>query len=174
VKLTDDDDQFYSVNRPKTAPHEIIKFETKKIRHKKSSFKKKKDDEPVIKTYSNSDIYPIRKTNVVMNEHHDFKLDINHIKDLASNDLRLQLNDGSADKENELTETEKFKINFKSIQVNEFDIKNYLRDNMEDRESALYLEASQTIVERLVTSALLAGSNDNITVNCVLFSGSDL
>lgn len=173
----DEDEQFYAVNRPRTAPHEIIKFETKKSRHKKEkygfNFKKETEENNKPTKYCHSDIYPVRKTNVVMNEYHDFRLDIGQIKDLAVKDFQLQLNDSSLDKET-LTDQEKSQINSKSIQVNDFEIKKYLRGQMENRIGAQRLEVSENIVEKLITSALLAGSNENITVNCLLFSGSDL
>ena len=68
----------------------------------------------------------------------------------------------------------KIETDYKSIQVNEHDVRKYIRDTMENRIHAKRLEVSETIVEKLVTSALLAGSTDNITVNCFLLDGFDL
>ena len=66
----------------------------------------------------------------------------------------------------EITETD-----VKMTQVTEAELKANYRDMMPDRKEAKRLEISETISEKLVTCALVAGCTDNITVNCVLFPG---
>lgn len=163
------DDIFYNSHRPKTTPHESMKFysDDKKSRKKKSS------DDLNRKIYSSSDIYPVRKSHAVMNRHHDLKLDLNDLRQVTVKDLNTQLRANDPDKEN-LLEEKKIETSFKSVQVNDFEIRKYSREIMDNKEDAKCLEVSEAIADKLVTSALLAGSNDNITVNCILFSGSDL
>lgn len=175
----DEDEQFYNVNRPRTVPHELSDFgkdEYKPKQVKKSSTKKKKQEqesEQTKKHYSFSDIYPLKKTNVLMNHKNDLKIDMNDMKDLNIQDFNLQLN-STDDTDNKNKMNKKIETDYKSIQVNEHDVRKYIRDTMENRIHAKRLEVSETIVEKLVTSALLAGSTDNITVNCFLLDGFDL
>lgn len=165
----DSDEVFYVVPRPKSTPHDLIKAE---IPQKKSKKKKNHELNEYKKIYSSSDIYPVRKSHALMNQHHDLRLDINDIKDITMEDINLQLN--SKQFERETLETKFVDLKYKSIQVNDYDIKRFARNVMENREDAKRLELTELVVERLVISALLAGSRDNITVNCVLLPGSDL
>lgn len=162
-------EKFYTSHRPKTTPHESMKLHSD---DKKSRKKKKSSDDLNKKLYSSSDIYPVRKSHAVMNRQHDLKLDLNDLRQVTAKDLKTQLKAYDPDKEN-LLEEKKTETNFKSIQVNDFEIRKYSREIMDNREDAKCLEVSEAIVDKLVTSALLAGSNDNITVNCILFSESD-
>lgn len=164
----DSEEVFYTLSRPKSTPHDMVKLE---ITHKK--FKKKKNQQNELnenkKNYSNSDIYPLRKTHALMNQKHDLKLDINDIKDVTLADLNLQIE--SKKYEREPLETKFVDLKFKSIQVNDYEIRKFTRDVMENREDAKRLELTEHVVEKLIISALLAGSTDNITISCILLPG---
>jgi hypothetical protein len=60
----------------------------------------------------------------------------------------------------------------KSNQVSEYDLRKTELNLMRDRRQAKRLEFAQLLVENLTRCALLAGSTDNITVNCVLLNDS--
>lgn len=62
--------------------------------------------------------------------------------------------------------------NVKAAQVTEYDLKKSNLRLMRDRRTARKLEFSQMLAENLVKCALLAGSVDNITLNCVLLNDS--
>lgn len=62
----------------------------------------------------------------------------------------------------------------KVVQVNEYELNKTSRKFMNDRVLAKRLDIAEMLSEQLVTSALLAGSTDNITVNCVLLPGCKL
>jgi hypothetical protein len=62
--------------------------------------------------------------------------------------------------------------NVKAAQVTEYDLKKSNLSLMKDRRTARKLEFSQLLAENLVKCALMAGSVDNITVNCVLLNDS--
>jgi hypothetical protein len=62
--------------------------------------------------------------------------------------------------------------NVKAAQVTDYDLKKSSLRLMKDRRTAKKLEFSQMLAENLVKCALLAGSVDNITVNCVLLNDS--
>lgn len=63
---------------------------------------------------------------------------------------------------------------WKNTQVTEKDLEINERALMENRKEVKRLEISEMLAEKLVTCALVAGSTDNITVNCVLFSGTNI
>jgi hypothetical protein len=69
----------------------------------------------------------------------------------------------------EVVETE-----WKNTQVTEKDLELNERIFMENRNEVKRLEISEMLAEKLVTCALVAGSTDNITVNCVLFAGTNI
>ncbi|CAF0703188.1 unnamed protein product [Brachionus calyciflorus] len=59
----------------------------------------------------------------------------------------------------------------KVVQVNSYELNKFHRKVMDDRNVAKRLDLSELIVETLVSSALKAGSTDNITINCILLPG---
>lgn len=62
----------------------------------------------------------------------------------------------------------------KVVQVNDYELKKFERKLMDDKKIAKRLELSQLIAETLVNCAVRAGSNENITINCVLLPGCNL
>ncbi len=151
--------QFYKENRPRTIADNSNQKNTIN-----NNFK------------SNSDIYPIGNCKqAIVNQYHDTKIYMNQLKlferqknSIENKKSSLDLSDSS--KKN----TNLNQIGYKNIQVNEQEINKHLRDQMADRKAAKRLEISEALAEKLVASALLAGSKDNITVNCILFSGSHI
>lgn len=83
--------------------------------------------------------------------------------------------DEYSDEENDRERTIKCKLKPTSlhvVQVNEFELEKFARSNLVNREVANRLDLAESLSELLVSAALIAGSNDNITVNCVLLPGS--
>ena len=57
----------------------------------------------------------------------------------------------------------------KHVQVNEYELNRANMRSLADKMTVKRLDFCQSLAESLVKSAILAGSTDNITVNCVLF-----
>jgi hypothetical protein len=133
-----------------------------------------------------SDIYPVNNKNAVMSEAHDLRYEMKARKDYSNaEDMRLEHENAIANaklEEHELKiELEKKKNekamaklavnNSQGVQVTSYDLNKYVRKVMDNQKLAKRLEYSEMLAERLVTSALLAGSDENITVNCILLPG---
>ena len=58
------------------------------------------------------------------------------------------------------------------VQVDEYEMSKFERANMENSETARKLDLAESLSEMLANVALLAGSTDNITVNCILLPGA--
>lgn len=135
---------------------------------------------------TSSDIYPVSSKNPLMNQSHDQSQEMKELKAFEKDYQRpIWQSKSSFEVEHnfdqqygligvpygvkhdlEITETD-----VKMTQVTEAELKANYRDMMPDRKEAKRLEISETIAEKLVTCALVAGCTDNITVNCVLFPG---
>ncbi len=160
--------QFYSANRSRTAPLDS------ELSIAVGDYK------------TNSDIYPVIEKNQLMNQSHD---QYHEMKELKAFEREYQkpiwqskssfeiehnfdeqyglINEPYAAKHDiELTET-----SFKATQVTENELALNARQLMENSKQAKRLEISEMLAEKLVSCALIAGSTDNITVNCVLFPG---
>lgn len=137
---------------------------------------------------ANSDIYPTSRKNVLANENHDLKVDLNELKLINKHNIK-PIDNSIEDSNNSFSqmierinqakkdENSSLKITqggLKVVQVSSYDLNKTSRRMMDDRKSARRLEISEMLAETLVTSALIAGSTDNITVNCILLPGCHL
>jgi hypothetical protein len=153
------------------------------------------DEKVISKAYS--DIYPSYKKNVLNNESHDLKLDFSSLKLLERHNLKPIRNRNSISSNNSANEAinqlelnkietnEKFRksgespiqikpTSVKGVQVDEYNLKKEERKTMQDRKMAKKLDFAQSLAERLVSSAILAGSTENIAINCLLLPGNKL
>ena len=146
------------------------------------------DEKIIRKAYS--DCGPILQNNVLNNETHDLKLDLNSLKTLERVNIKPIRNSSSRlsnESANEVIDqleldkienNEKFKknretiqikpTNIKAVQVDEYNLRKEERRFMENRKLAKKLEFSESLAERLVSSAIMAGSTENIIINCLL------
>jgi hypothetical protein len=131
-----------------------------------------------------SDIYPaFNYRNAIMNEAHDLRHEMKERRENANaDDMRLEYETATDEaklaeqelkmemqrKKNEEAMARVKGSNTQGVQVTSYDLNKYVRKVMENQKQARRLEYSEMLAERLVTSALLAGSDDNITVNCIL------
>jgi hypothetical protein len=138
---------------------------------------------------SNSDIYPTSKKNVLNNENYDLEFDLNEMKNYDKSNIKLlRPSSGksvnSYDRLEKLNETAKEaeKKNYmlvtpnesKSVQITQYHLKKETRHFMEDRKLARRLDLSELLSERILASALIAGSTENVTVNCILLPGCNI
>lgn len=110
-------------------------------------------------------------TDSIINENQDLKFDIANMSVERVNFKK----DEYSDEENDRERMIKCKLKPTSlhvVQVNEFELEKFARSNLVNREVANRLDLAESLSELLVSAALIAGSNDNITVNCVLLPGS--
>ena len=148
-----------------------------------------------LKVYkAHSDIFPSTRKNVLNNESHDLMVDLNELKTYDRRNLKplketlSQVSNKSAIEILEQMELDKIETNemfrknrpppleikasgIKSVQVDEYRLRKEARNSMDDRKLARKLQFAEMLAETLVTSAMLAGSNENITVNCLLLAG---
>jgi len=153
------------------------------------------DEKVISKAYS--DIYPSFTKNVLNNESHDLKLDFSALKLLDRDNLKPIRNRNSISSNNSANEAinqlesnkietnEKFRksgespiqikpTSVKGVQVDEYSLKKEERKTMLDRKMAKKLDFAQSLAERLVSSAIVAGSTENIAINCLLLPGNKL
>ena len=187
---------YYYENRPKTAPFnrnfaKSTLEENDQISNHASSIEgqENKNIEKREKNFkSNSDIYPTTNKHSIINQNHDLNLELNEL-DVDRHNLKPFRRSSQADEsdifksfnksdfqipQNHIDGVEIIPIDYKGVQVNAHDLNKNSRKFMQDKKTAKRLEISEFLVERIVKSALIAGSKDNITVNCVLFNGSSL
>lgn len=138
---------------------------------------------------ANSDIYPTSKKNVIINENRDLKVDINELKSLNKGNIK-PIRTSSENSNHSISQVLKSKAfkehekaqahvnvtvgDLKVVQVTSYELNKTSRKFMNDRKTAKRLDISEALSEALVTSALIAGSSDNITVNCILLPGCNL
>lgn len=116
-----------------------------------------------------SDVYPYRIQNPIMTEIEDDRLDLVSIE-------KINLRRESATQETNKAQDElKAAVKLNSlhvVQVDEYEMSKFERANMENSETARRLDLAESLSEMLANVALLAGSTDNITVNCILLPGA--
>jgi serine/threonine protein phosphatase PrpC len=145
----------------------------------------KNNNDETIPNYftNNSDICPISKKGQISNQLYNLQIDIkNKSNDINLDQYRKEPNEMNND-ELEILRKETLKQqlnpskltnNCKMIQCNDYDLRKSQRQTTLSPKLIKRLEISETIVERLVKCSLLAGSVDNISVNCILLPGSNL
>jgi hypothetical protein len=136
-----------------------------------------------------SDVYPRHGKHALMSEAYDRRLDMRQMRESADvDDLRAEHENelGTAREEelaakakeehdrNEAAMARLVPTHSRGVQVTDYDLNKHFRKIMENQRLARRLEYSEMLAERLVTSALLAGSDENITVNCILLPGCNL
>lgn len=119
------------------------------------------------------------------NQKRDLRIDLSMLRDnLNKGDMKIRMQNEADEaeeikkqlqfeqmkKDNEIALNKLKSINAKGVQVSDYELNKYYRKCMIDQKAAKRLEYAEMLAERLVTSALLAGADDNITINCVLLS----
>lgn len=149
------------IKRPQTVPEEYLN----------------RDIDVELESKANSDIYPLVKLNKNFNNISSANnaRRFNHESMTIQDYTKTLLNTSSMSQTTEKTD-EYIKEFFKTTadvvtQVNNYDINKEFRKTLEPI-IRFKIEITEKIVERLVASALKAGSHDNITINCILLPGS--
>ena len=159
----DNDEEDYKLERPKTVPSEYMNKNTKIHQN----------DEKIFDDKANSDIYPVSKLKNKQSTASDALrfneecLTIQDYNTLIKNEGRGSIQSGSTEKRKEKILKP---VLDKVVQVNKYDINKEIR-NLMDPEVRFKLEFAEMLTETLANCALLAGSSDNITLNCVLLPG---
>jgi hypothetical protein len=172
-----------SLKREKLGEENLVKDDLES-----NSSKSVEEDSPRrLDVKANSDIFPLNKKNCLINLQNDYILDMKQLNE--TQDFKLSyaieletVKKNECDKEKEAQNKRRQeaarRFNLvpqcsKGVQVTQYELNRYYRKvMMDDRAMAKRLDYSELLAERLVTSALLAGSDENITVNCVLLPGS--
>ncbi len=174
-------------SRSNTVPHELLHnslHENENIASNTTltSFNSKDTNERLIKSEkfkSNSDIYPLLELNALSQQQRDSNLSVNHMKNMSKDDLKhySEVNFSRLFSNENAIKTDTIKItqtDVKCVQVSEHELKKSERMLMEDRVTAKRLDFVEMLSERIVKSALEAGSTENLTVNCILLPGSKI
>lgn len=144
-----------------------------------------------------SDIYPVSRRHPLTNRQHDMVIDLAQLNTKSveldykkrQRKQRNELSDSSAAASNDSSvnldefDNEKLKKQFdhkvdlvptrtKIVQANHYDIDKEARRTLASK-MAKRVDLTDLITEQLMKCALLAGSTDNIVVNCILLPGSN-
>jgi hypothetical protein len=156
--------EFYKLSRPQSAPQVSGLTGTPRCYYYKP----------------NSDIYPVFRKNLINNQKLDASLNLEQMK-MCTNRMRpldplVPVDSDSFGQENlqDDMNAKLVKTGIGSVQVNEYELKKNERDLMSNRVDARRLDFCESLVETLVNAAQIAGSSENITVNCVLLPGCNL
>jgi hypothetical protein len=156
--------EFYKLSRPQSAPQVSGLTGTPRCYYYKP----------------NSDIYPVFRKNLINNQKLDASLNLEQMK-MYTNRMRpldplVPVDSDSFGQENlqDDMNAKLVKTGIGSVQVNEYELKKNERDLMSNRVDARRLDFCESLVETLVNAAQIAGSSENITVNCVLLPGCNL
>lgn len=137
-----------------------------------------------------SDIYPVVRKNQVINRDFDCKLDVEQLKNTSLGELKPGPIDVETKWPQDLVDMSLIKADNEKlhnamnaqlkprsvhvVQVDEYELSRYERECMENRTLAKRLDTAEMLVETLVNAALISGSTDNITVNCLLLPASNI